>query len=70
MKYLLPLLLACGPAKEPEFPPYCYDRDRFTVLIVKCTDDSSTREASRECKRKLQASCGFVETLGANSHEP
>jgi hypothetical protein len=68
---VLLLLVACGPAvKEPEFPPYCYDRDRFTALIVKCTPDSSTREESRECKRKLNASCGFVETVGANAHEP
>jgi hypothetical protein len=61
-------LVACG-SKPAQYPPYCYESERFTALILACTPKSKTREESRECKRQLNESCGFVETVSKNAHE-
>lgn len=57
-------LVGCKPAETPkQYPAYCADEKLFTAAVLRCTDKSDTREASQACKRDLQASCGFVETV-------
>lgn len=58
-----------GCAPKAEYPMYCTDEKLFTGQILLCTQNSDTREASRECKRLVNKSCGFVETVGAHAHE-
>lgn len=53
----------CNAVRMPEVPAYCKSEDLFTAAVLSCTDKSSTREQSQACKRDLQASCGFVETV-------
>lgn len=59
----------CKPASEPKMPGYCYDATLLKAAVLRCTDKSSTREASRACKKDLLASCGVTETVSEAAHE-
>lgn len=61
-------LVACS-GKPAQYPPYCYESERFTALILACTPKSKTREESVACKKQINESCGFVETVSKNAHE-
>jgi hypothetical protein len=54
---------AGGCAPTAKVPAYCANEEAFIAAVLRCTDKSATRAESRECKRQLQASCGFVETV-------
>lgn len=60
--------VACS-SKPTQYPPYCYESERFTALILACTPKSKTREESIACKKQINESCGFVETMSKNAHE-
>lgn len=63
------LLFACQRQSPAQYPPYCYDRARYEGLMLACTPKSKTRAESEQCKQKLDAECGFVETVSKNAHE-
>lgn len=54
-------VFACA-REEAKYPGYCYDSRAFTTAILLCTDKSSTREQSKQCKHEVNSACGFVDT--------
>ena len=65
------LVCACTPAKAPEsFPAYCYDEASFRQMLVGCVASSTDKLASRECRRVIHASCGFVMASAADAELP
>lgn len=60
----------CAHPKEASFPAYCYDEQEFRKELVGCVSLATDKELSRECRRLVHASCGFVMTSSASTGLP
>lgn len=50
----------CSPAlPRPQYPDYCSDEARYEAEEVACVERSHTLRESRDCRRKLDAKCGW-----------
>lgn len=54
-------LACCMPANRP--PAMCTEEAVFTAALVKCVEQSGTREESRRCRKTAHEICGFQDPI-------
>lgn len=61
-------VMGCIP--QPTIPAYCTNEVAFTAALVRCVDQSETRDASRECRAAVHERCGITMTTSSRSLAP